>query len=49
MIQYVEITFTDISTGISKRTAACCFLEVLQSAPFENIIISSTNATFVQQ
>jgi chromatin segregation and condensation protein Rec8/ScpA/Scc1 (kleisin family) len=55
-----EITFADISTGISKRTAASCFLEVLQlktwglidchqSAPFENIIISSTNATFVQQ
>lgn len=55
-----EITFADISTGISRRTAASCFLEVLQlktwglidchqSAPFEDIFISSTNNTFVQQ
>jgi phosphoglucomutase len=55
-----EITFSDISTGISRRTAASCFLEVLQlktwglidcrqSAPFEDIFISSTNNTFVQQ
>jgi chromatin segregation and condensation protein Rec8/ScpA/Scc1 (kleisin family) len=55
-----EITFSDISTGISRRTAASCFLEVLQlktwglidcrqSAPFEDIVISSTNNTFVQQ
>ena len=55
-----EITFSDISTGISRRTAASCFLEVLQlktwglidcrqSAPFDDIFISSTNNTFVQQ
>jgi len=52
-----EVTFDEISTGITRKTAAACFLEILQlktwgllkasqDEPFSDIRISATSQTF---
>jgi chromatin segregation and condensation protein Rec8/ScpA/Scc1 (kleisin family) len=53
-----EVSFDEISTGISRRLAASCFLEVLQlktwgfidasqEVPFDDIALTATQKTMV--